>query len=232
MRPSSAQLIAALLATAPKGNHQAVWPAQWWNDDIEWDDRWTVDVGVGDCVHEPAAAALRTGAAGFHLKTRPTAAANNDYVLVGQLSTLPAQDYLTLQAYYRLPSKTPSLKVELHLAVYSGGHKYNALFVHITASNKWQYYNSAGALADVAGGAYTWTANAWTPLTLQVRYSTLRWGTVTWPGGSADLSAQGLYDAGADATTGCRIELQAMANAAAPVTLHVDDVQLFHSPTA
>jgi hypothetical protein len=231
MRPTAAQ-VACLAAAVPRGNHQVAYPASAWTDPIDTNLAWVYLAGEAGYTLERATAAARSGTYGLRLITRTAGAAPSDSLHAGQAFVRPSQDYLTYRAYCRLPVKANTFAAALHLSIFSGGHQYYAALLHITASNKWQYWSAGAALVDVPGGGYVWPDNTWVNVTLQVRYSTLRWGTVTWPGGSADLSAQGLYDAGASAVTSIICEAKIITSAAAAKTLHVADADLLHSPTA
>jgi len=230
MRSTRAAL-AVLLAHRPRHTPPPPsWPQVWWDDYIESGDHWTVVTGAGDCLHEPAAAAAYAGAYGLLLRTRATGATEGDILEVTQNCLPPTKNYLALSLQVRLPTKTNTAAVICALGITSGGHLYRANLMHLIASNKWQYTNWGGADVDVPAGGYTWPNNTWVALTLRLQVAALKYGTFDWPGGTADLSAQGLWDVGVTAGSYAQARVRVVASATPPATVHADHFVLTHSP--
>ena len=231
MHPTPAQFV-TVLGTPPRATPgDLAWPRVHWSDDLEGALNWAILSQTGTASCTISTAGYHTGMHSLRTATRTVDKAEDDQITVDQICTAPAEDYWTLDVWLDLPAVAPAKEWDLQLASWTGGHIYTATLKHLTAAHKFQYINAAGASTDVPAGGYNWPATTWVHITLQIRRSTLQWGTVTWPAGSADLSAQGLRDGGADAGSGARLLLQAVASANPPIILHSDTWRLLHGPT-
>lgn len=208
------------------------WPRSWWTDDLEWGFGWTDMGGDGTPTVDRNAAAARNGSYGLRMITGSTPPGPGYTAEAIQEFTAPAQDYQILTAALRAPTPANGAAWDLSLGIHAGGHLYRAALRYNVAGAKFQYVNSAGVATDVSGGSYAWPTNTWVPLSLQLRASTQRYGTVSWPGGSADLSAQGLYDLGEEALSTANVDLRIEAAGATPLAIHADDFEVTHSPNA
>jgi hypothetical protein len=224
------QTLSGLLASRRKKPAGSGWPIAAWDDGMEAGDLWTVIAGVGDCVHEPSATAVRTGTNGLLISTRTTGAAPGDVVSLTQAIAAPGQDYVTLTAWLRNPNTVITSYAGISLWCYAGGRRYTARVHWYVGDSKWYYQNAGGGDTALSATTYTWPDNTWIMLSLQIRISTHEYGWIILPNQTIDLTGTQPYDAGVEAGSGLQAGLRIVAAAAAAATIHVDDCVLYHSP--
>ena len=229
--PPTATLV-ALLATPPRGGPGGpTYPQEWFTDDLEAGNVWTVFDADGTPTCAAAAAAAHQGTLGLQFATRSDGAAENDIAEIHNYFQAPTQDYLTATCWARLPDPDHNLRTHFTLATISAGHAHRANVIYPPALHKWYYSNAAGDAVEIPGAAYTWPANTWIPLTWGLRVSTLHYTSFTCPAGTFDLSAQALYDAGATDLTLPHLRLRLWASATPPAAMDADDFRVTHSPS-
>jgi len=228
--PPIATLV-ALLATPPRGGPGGpTYPQEWFTDDLEAGNAWTLIGANGTPTVAAAAAAAHSGTLGLQFATRSDGAADGDCADIHHYFQPPTQDYLTATCWARLPNPDNNLYTYFSLVTPSAGHLHRAIVRYLPAHHKWQYINAAGSYLDIPGAAYTWSANTWIPLTWRLRVSTLHYTSFTCPAGTSDLSAEALNDGGATDLTLPHLRLYLKASATPPAALDADDFRVTHSP--
>ena len=201
----------------------------WWSDHMEGPLYWSPTGTAGDSLCQLDPAAARTGAQGLLLRSRTTGATTGD--IIEGTATRPAVhpaawDY---RGYLRTPNIDRLSLLTFGANFLTASHTYQALLVYNIATHAWSIRKAGGSYQIIAGLTTVLASNTWYHVALSAQTTTLRYLAATVAAETVDLTAYGLYDAGAGATEEVRAVLGATAATDNPLTLYLDDVEVWRT---
>lgn len=128
-----------------------------------------------------------------HVITRLTGAAASDYAGFSyNIPPTPAQLF-TLNVNFLLTSVTSASYVEIILTHYTGTYEDDAKIKVDIANSKLQYYNDAGAYADVTGGSFAIDPSVWHAIAIETDIKNVEYRKLYFNNKIYDLSGTGMY---------------------------------------
>jgi hypothetical protein len=193
-------------------------------DDCEGTMTWTVTGTGGDDVHLFATAAAWQGTYGMHLKSRTTAAAENDTVGVLKMFDYPGSGLLVARLRV-CPVAVAAIKsINVHFRIDDGAQQYAAYFRLAISTGKVYYTDAAGNWIEIATMATTFTGGNWYTIELSIDCLAHKWLAARFNGFEYDASALPLYN---DAATAGRFSLLGcyiIATDAPPAEIYADNI--------
>jgi len=193
-------------------------------DDCEGSFTWTPTGTGGDDVHEYLAAAAYAGTAGLHLKTRTTAAAEDDWLQVTKALSYPESGLLVLRAKIAMPAQANLKSVSLVLSEAAGTTCYLAQAKWTPGTPKVEYVDAAGDLIQIPALANKPLDTAFSTIELAIDCRAHQYLSLAINGLRADLAGLGLYNAGAETYRYSAVVLKIVASAGAPAELYASHI--------
>jgi len=201
-----------------------VTPTTLWTDDMEGILNWTgsgtgADWGVAldnTVAHSPTHDLV--------IHTRTTTPTPGDYVLATRSVAWPGQHVFHFDTY--MYTANPVLLTYLHVGLQAnaGAEKWQGRLRYDHVAAKWQYETSAGGWTEIAAWAGLIAAATWYHLQLDIDMNAHKYVSAVFGASTVDLSAQGLLDVGAEASSYVMATLRAQHGASFDQGINHDDV--------
>lgn len=193
-------------------------------DDIEDYLKWIKANGVGDSVLEKSQTLVYNGDYGLHIKSRTTAAAEDDFVSGYRLLyQRPGRRY-RFECLF-VPDAIAAVKLIYFKLLISDGVLQHQVFVSMDrASGKWTYKSSGGGTADFPGGDQALVADSYHRVLFEWDESKKQITRLVCDG--LELSGLELdyYTTASAAAVSMRVDVGLQAGASPPGEIYVDDV--------
>jgi hypothetical protein len=193
-------------------------------EDCEGTFTWAINGTGGDDVHAFATAAAFTGTYGMHLKTRTTAAAEDDYIDVTKLMSYPQSGLLV--GRYRMRSADISLLKQHSLILGDDdgtAQSAGQLGISPNLTQIW-YADAAGAGQVIAAAAGLPLDSQWWTIELVIDCILHQYISATLNGIRVDLAGIPLKALGASTGRAAWINLDVIAEGAAAAEVHLDNI--------
>lgn len=193
-------------------------------DDCEGTFTWTVVGTGGDDVHAFATAAAFQGTYGLQLKTRTTAAAEDDYVQITRSMSYPESGLLVFRLRLLSPDISLCKAITIQLGISDGVNNYLASIVLRPSTPAAGYGNVLNAFVAFATAVCPVMDAQW--LTLELVFDTLAHNYIEAyvNGYREDLAGVPVYAAGADADRRSYAVVMVDAAGAAAAEIYVDNI--------
>lgn len=193
------------------------------SDDMEGLFKWTGTGNVGFTAEKSTTVAYN-GSASMHLKTRVAGAAANDWVnALRDVCHRPGMRY-SFECLFQLGVTGDTKEIIFSIGMRNGTVKHVVRLCYDSQNDKWCYWNSAGAYADIPGGSQDLFGGSWHRLLFDFDENKGQYLRMICDG--LEISLIGLaYQVAADANPVwgyCEVWL--VAQAATPPELWIDDV--------
>lgn len=189
-------------------------------DDCEGAFTWIPTGTGGDDVHEYLAAAAFAGSAGLHLKTRTTAAAENDILSVDKYLGYPESGLFVTRMRLASPDLSTVKAIYLTAVFEATALQKQAQLLIVPNTPLVQYQDVAGAGQEMTALAFAVRDKAWITLELAADLRTNTYLHVMYNGARVDLAGIPLYAAGAASYRGINLGLSVVTAGAAPAELY------------
>jgi len=193
-------------------------------DDCEGTFTYIIVATGGDDTHEYLAAAAYAGTAGMHLKTRVTAAVENDYIQACKFLGYPESGLLVGRVKVAIPTLAAVKTIDFALSANAGANAYMGQLKWTIATGVVAYIDAAGAAQTVAALENIPYATAFCTLELALDLRTMTYLHARVNGLTADLSGIALYDGGAEAFRYTAWALKATASASPPAQIYAANI--------
>lgn len=193
-------------------------------DDCEGTFTWIVLGTGGDDVHAYATPAAFMGLNGLRMKTRVTAAAQNDYLDVHKFVGVPESGLLVYRTRLCFPNLTGQASVNMNVAFYNASREWRAMLSVVPATGAVSYYDSAGGMTAVAGLAGLLPAVGWATMELVLDLNTMEYVEAAWDGNRVSLAGIGMYDLGVSTDRAVYVGISIIASAAPPAEIYADNI--------
>lgn len=195
-------------------------------DDIEGLLKWAKGGTGGDDTLEKDATVAYNGLASLHAKTRATNPAADDFVTaLRHAYQRPGKRY-RLELLWNFALSANAKNVRFRVLLYDGTYLHTIELAYLPPNNKWQYLNSAGAMADVTDGAQALTEAAWHRVMFEWDENAGKYLNFVSDGLELDLSAVEYYKAANASAVRQTVMIYVTAVAGIPPEAWFDDVLL------
>jgi hypothetical protein len=195
-------------------------------DDFESLLKFTMNGGTGDSTFALDAAVAYNGDHSLHMKTRATAAAENDWIECQRLSfQRPGRRY-SFEVTWNYSTVLANKEILFQLFIADGAMAHACTLKYLPNSSKWQYLNSAGAYSDVPGGSQLLYAGGWHRLMFSLNEDSGKMIKVVSDGLEIDLSDLSYYQNAAVTGVYASAMVRAIAHTSPPAEVWIDEVLL------
>lgn len=166
------------------------------SDDFEGRLKYNKVDGAGDSVFEIDPSDSLSGDNSLLLKTRTTAAAEDDEISASRFVHLLPDKIVAFETVFTYPVVASLKSIGFRLFFYDGTIQHTALIQYLPNTPIWQYYNSSGSYSNITNSGLTLNVDTWHRVLLKVNFATDKFLSLHVDHLSFDLSAFALRTAG------------------------------------
>lgn len=184
----------------------------------------------GDFVHEISDTFGYSHLKSLHLKTRTTDTAEGDWIGANRSFPFLTDGKISVECLVYVADYTNIQSFEIMVDLSDRSRYKQAIIRYNAALSKFQYFDSAGDIQDVPGGALDLTAGLWHKVQFIFDFNGNKYVSLLVNNVTLDLSEIAIYDVSATTYWGAGIQLTVSANEVGPAEIWFDNIAIRQAP--